>query len=168
VQRSIAERDRGQPVQNRLYAAALKTRLSRRRHSVQSISSRPVLVRRAEGPSERVQAALRQLYFRSTRSAESAVGASLGPGATRLRKRPQSNADTQQNITQYFDTVPAADLDVVLEAQAACLHGIDDSEQEWSQERGAIEQEVVRDLSNPTYKFIDPKAGKILEHLILG
>jgi zinc protease len=67
----------------------------------------------------------------------------------------QNNADTQQNITQYFATVPAADLDVALEAQAACLHGIDDSQQEWSQERGAIEQEVARDLSNPTYKFID-------------
>jgi zinc protease len=35
------------------------------------------------------------------------------------------------------------------------MHGIDDSQQEWSQERGAIEQEVARDLSNPTYKFID-------------
>jgi len=67
----------------------------------------------------------------------------------------QNNADTQQNITQYFATVPAADLDIALEAQAACLHGIDDSQQEWSQERGAIEQEVARDLSNPTYKFLD-------------
>jgi zinc protease len=67
----------------------------------------------------------------------------------------RNNADTQQNITQYFATVPAADLDVALRAQAACLHGIDDSQQEWSQERGAIEQEVARDLSNPTYKFID-------------
>ena len=67
----------------------------------------------------------------------------------------QNNADTQQNITQYFATVPAADLDIALEVQAACLHGIDDSQQEWSQERGAIEQEVARDLSNPTYKFID-------------
>ena len=66
-----------------------------------------------------------------------------------------NNADTQQNITQYFATVPAADIDVTLEAQAACLRGIDDSQQEWSQERGAIEQEVARDLSNPTYKFID-------------
>ncbi len=66
-----------------------------------------------------------------------------------------NNADTQQNITQYFATVPAADLDVALQAQAACLRGIDDSPQEWSQERGAIEQEVARDLSNPTYKFID-------------
>ncbi len=67
----------------------------------------------------------------------------------------QNNADTQQNITQYFATVPAADLDVALEAQAACLRGIDDAQSEWNQERGAIEQEVARDLSNPTYKFID-------------
>ncbi len=67
----------------------------------------------------------------------------------------RNNADTQQNITQYFTTVPAADIDVALRAQAACLHGIDDSAHEWSQERGAIEQEVARDLSNPTYKFID-------------
>jgi len=67
----------------------------------------------------------------------------------------QNNADTQQNITQYFATVPAADLEVALEAQAACLEGIDDSNGEWAQERGAIEQEVARDQSNPTYKFID-------------
>ncbi len=67
----------------------------------------------------------------------------------------RDNADTQQNITQYFTTAPAADLDVALEAQAACMRGIDDSAQEWSRERGAIEQEVSRDLSNPTYKFID-------------
>lgn len=67
----------------------------------------------------------------------------------------RNNADTQQNITQYFATVPAADLDVALQAQAACLRGIDDSQQQWAQERGAIEQEVARDLSNPTYKFVD-------------
>src|SRR6201986_818963 len=48
----------------------------------------------------------------------------------------ENNADTQQNITQYFETVPAADVDVALEAQAACLRGIDDSDAEWNQERG--------------------------------
>ncbi len=67
----------------------------------------------------------------------------------------EDNADTQQNITQFFTTVPSADVDVALQAQAACLSGIDDAQSEWDQERGAIEQEVQRDLSNPTYKFIN-------------
>jgi zinc protease len=71
----------------------------------------------------------------------------------------ENNADTQQNITQYFETVPAADVDVALEAEAACLKGIDDSQAEWDQEKGAIEQEVQRDLSNPTYKFVDQLNG---------
>ena len=85
----------------------------------------------------------------------------------------ENNADTQQNITQFFATVPASDLDVALRAQAACLRGIDDSQQQWAQERGAIEQEVARDLSNPTYKFInrlneDMFAGTPYAHDPLG
>jgi zinc protease len=84
-----------------------------------------------------------------------------------------NDADTQQNITQYFATVPAADVNVALHAQATCLAGIDDSEAEWAQERGAIEQEVAQDLSNPTYKFIDRLnqimfAGTPYEHDPLG
>ena len=66
----------------------------------------------------------------------------------------ENNADTQQTITQYFATVPAADLDIALQAQAACFRGVDNADAEWKNERGAIEQEVQRDLSNPTYKFI--------------
>jgi zinc protease len=65
-----------------------------------------------------------------------------------------SNADTQQNITQYFVTVPAQDLEVALRLDSACMQDIEDSEEQWAEERGAIEQEVSRDLSNPTYKFI--------------
>ena len=85
----------------------------------------------------------------------------------------RNNADTQQTITQFFATVPAADLDVALQAQAACLRGIDDSQQQWAEERGAIEQEVARDLSNPTYKFIsrlneDMFAGTPYAHDPLG
>ncbi len=71
----------------------------------------------------------------------------------------QDNADTQQDITQFFTTVPSADLDVALRAEAACLNGIDDAQTEWDEERGAIEQEVQRDLSNPTYKFLDRLNG---------
>jgi len=85
----------------------------------------------------------------------------------------QNNADTQQNITQYFATVPTSDLDVALEAQAACLRGIEDSQAQWAEERGPIEQEVARDLSNPTYKFIarlnlDLFAGTPYAHDALG
>jgi zinc protease len=85
----------------------------------------------------------------------------------------ENNADTQQNITQFFATVPAADVDVALRAQAQCLLGIDDTQAEWDQERGAIEQEVSRDLSNPTYKFItrmnsDMFAGTPYAHDPLG
>lgn len=65
-----------------------------------------------------------------------------------------NNADTQQNITQFYATVPATDVDVALRAEAACMQGIDNSDKEWEQERGAIEQEVQRDLSSPTYKLI--------------
>jgi zinc protease len=64
------------------------------------------------------------------------------------------NADTQQTITQYFTTVPAADLEVALRVDAACMRDVIDSDAEWQLEKGAIEQEVARDLSEPTYKFI--------------
>jgi zinc protease len=85
----------------------------------------------------------------------------------------QNNADTQQTVTQYFATVPAADFDVALKAQAACLRDIDDSQTQWAQERGAIEQEVARDLSNPTYRFLvrlneDLFAGTPYAHDALG
>jgi zinc protease len=83
------------------------------------------------------------------------------------------NADTQQNITQYFTTIPAGDLDVALRVDAACMQDIKDSQDEWAQEKGAIEQEVARDLSNPTYKFItrvseDLFAGTPYSHDPLG
>src|SRR5260370_37410355 len=83
------------------------------------------------------------------------------------------NADTQQNSTQYFTTIPAGDLDVALRVDAACMQDIKDSQEEWAQEKGAIEQEVARDLSNPTYKFVtrvskDLFAGTPYSHDPLG
>jgi zinc protease len=76
----------------------------------------------------------------------------------------QDNADTEQNVTHYFVTVPSSDLDLALRAQAACTRNIDDSEEEWSQERGAIEQEAAEDLSDPWYRL----AQRVDEDLFSG
>jgi zinc protease len=63
------------------------------------------------------------------------------------------DADTQQTVTQYFFTIPSEDLDVALHIEAARMKGVLDTDQLWNQERGAIEQEVAQDLSNPEYVF---------------
>ena len=63
------------------------------------------------------------------------------------------DADTQQTVTQYFFNVPAADLDLALHIEAIRMRGVDDTQASWDKERGAIEQEVARDYSNPSFHF---------------
>ncbi|MGH9717450.1 MAG: M16 family metallopeptidase [Candidatus Acidiferrales bacterium] len=83
------------------------------------------------------------------------------------------DADTQNTVTQYFFTVPAEDLNVALHVAALRMSGVDDSAAEWSKERGAIEQEVAADMSNPIYVFekkllADMYAGTPYQHDALG
>lgn len=83
------------------------------------------------------------------------------------------DADTQQNVTQYFLTMPAEGLDAALHIEALRMKGVLDSEKLWSEERGAIEQEVAQDLSNPEYIFYTRLlaalfAGTPYEHDALG
>ncbi|MFL6603798.1 MAG: M16 family metallopeptidase [Steroidobacteraceae bacterium] len=61
------------------------------------------------------------------------------------------NANTRESLTQYLFTVPAEDLDVALHVEAVRMQAVLDSAADWKQERGAIEQEVAQDLSNPSY-----------------
>jgi len=103
---------------------------------------------------------------------------STGLSATQLADISASlggdfNADTQDSITQYFFTIPAEYLPVALHIEAARMTGAMDSQTEWSQERGAIEQEVAADLSNSFYRFYstaiaDIFAGTPYAHDALG
>jgi zinc protease len=61
------------------------------------------------------------------------------------------NANTRESITQYLFTVPAEDIDVALHIEALRMQGVLDTAPGWDQERGAIEQEVAQDRSNPGY-----------------
>lgn len=61
------------------------------------------------------------------------------------------NALTRQSATQYFFTVPAADLEIALRAEAARMRGVLGREEAWNQERGAMLQEVAQNHSIPEY-----------------
>lgn len=74
------------------------------------------------------------------------------------------DAQTQQTTTQYFYTVPTQDLDVALRVEATRMGGVLDSDNLWQRERGAIEQEVAQDLSNPQYVFY----SHLLERIFKG
>ena len=83
------------------------------------------------------------------------------------------NASTSQTVTQYTYTVPASDLALVMRIEASRMRGALMKEADWTQERGAIEQEVSRDLSNPGFvQWIEVQAalfkGSVYEDTALG
>jgi zinc protease len=83
------------------------------------------------------------------------------------------NANTRESLTQYLFTVPAEDIDVALHIEATRMAGVSDTEKDWGLERGAIEQEVAQDLSNPIYVvYVKLRAalfaGTPYEHDALG
>ena len=61
------------------------------------------------------------------------------------------NANTQKTVTQYIFTVAVKDLEIALHIEALRMRGVLDKQKLWMEERGAIEQEVAEDLSDPEY-----------------
>ena len=83
------------------------------------------------------------------------------------------NANTREDLTQYLYTVPAEDLDVALHIEAIRMRSVLDSKEEWDKERGAIEQEVAQDVSEPAYLLYEKMraamfAGTPYAHDALG
>lgn len=84
------------------------------------------------------------MMFRGTKTLSSqqiaAIGAALGGHA---------NAFTTHDSTSYYYTVPSQFVDVALHVHAAQMKNVLDRAEDWHKERGAIEQEVSRDMSSP-------------------
>lgn len=73
------------------------------------------------------------------------------------------NANTSETVTQYTYTVPADDLGLALRSEALRMQGLSLNEADWVQERGAIEQEVSRDLSSPFYTYLSQAQAILFE-----
>jgi zinc protease len=74
------------------------------------------------------------------------------------------NADTQNEITQYFFEMPSQYLDIALNLERSRATGVLDAQKDWDQERGAITQEVTRDNSGASYRLY----VKMNRHIFAG
>ena len=74
------------------------------------------------------------------------------------------NADTQNEVTQFFFEMPAQYLDIALNLERSRATGILDAQSGWNAERGAITQEVVRDNSGASYRLY----VKMIHHILAG
>ena len=72
------------------------------------------------------------------------------------------DADTQNEITQYYFTVPSQYLDIALRLERSRASGLLMSQSLWNKERGAITQEVTQDNSNAVYRLFVKMQDRLL------
>lgn len=92
--------------------------------------------------------ALEHMMFRGSEGLDKDQFYELG-----ARLGGQYNASTGDTATRYTFTVPASDLGLVLRIEALRMRAPLLAQEDWEQERGAIEQEVAGDLSQPIYDY---------------
>ena len=100
--------------------------------------------------------ALEHMMFRDTKGM---TGAQLNEMTGKMGA--ENNAFTTNDATQFFFMAPSNYLDILLHIEATRMRGDLLTEKDWSLEKGAIEQEVSRDISDPDFLAFE-EAEKIM------
>ena len=90
--------------------------------------------------------ALEHMMFRNSKGL---TGAQLNEMTGKMGA--ENNAFTTNDATQYFFVAPSQYLDLLLHIESIRMRGAQLTDKDWSLEKGAIEQEVSRDISDPGY-----------------
>ena len=90
--------------------------------------------------------ALEHMMFRNSKGM---TGAQLNEMTGKMGA--ENNAFTTKDATQFFFVAPAQYLDMLLHIEAIRMRGAQLTDRDWDLEKGAIEQEVSRDISDPGF-----------------
>jgi zinc protease len=100
--------------------------------------------------------ALEHMMFRDSNGM---TGAQLDEMAGKMGAR--IDAFTTNDATQFYFVAPAQYIDMLLHIESIRMRGAELTTKGWDLEKGAIEQEVSRDISSPDFLALE-KAEKIL------
>lgn len=98
--------------------------------------------------------ALEHMMFRNSKGM---TGAQLNEITGKMGGR--NNAFTTMDATQYFFVAPSQYTNILLHIEATRMRGALLSKKGWALEKGAIEQEVSRDISSPGFLALQKARG---------